>query len=105
MTSLGQGMESHYNGRIAFKNAVYKNLINKDVYFCFRFFCQSVFTNNTTSFLTTGYTEKYRSVVKHFPANVNAVQLHELFYNGFWAIMTSKVCFEDFYGNAFGTLI
>ena len=27
------------------------------------------------------------------------------FHNGFWAIMTSKVCFENFYGKAFGTLI
>ena len=66
MTSLFQGMDSHCNDCIAFKNAVCKY---------------------------------------DFQANDNACQLHECFHNGFWAIMTSKVCFENFYGKAFGTLI
>ena len=73
MTSLCHGMESHYNGCIAFKNAVYKYFINKDAYFRFRFFCSSIFTNNVTSFLTKGYTEKYRSVVKDVYANGSAI--------------------------------
>ena len=71
MTSLCEGMESHCNGCVAFKNALCKYFINKDVYFCFRFFCSSMFTNNVTSFLVTGYTEKYRSAVKDYLTNDN----------------------------------
>ena len=66
MSSLCQGMASHYNDCVAFKKFVCKYFINKDVYFRFRGFCPSSFTNKATSFLTTGYTRKYRSVFEDF---------------------------------------
>ena len=64
MASLSQGTVSHCNGFVAFKKAVCKYFINKDVYFCFCFFCSSMHANKATSFLTTGYTGKYQPVVK-----------------------------------------
>ena len=60
MASLCQGTKSYCNGCVAFKKAVCKYLINKDVCFCFRFFFSSMFINKTTSFLTTDYTGKYQ---------------------------------------------
>ena len=66
MTSFCKSLESHYNVCIAFKNVVCKYFIKKDVYFRFRFFYSTMFTNNATPFLKTGDTEKYLSVVKDF---------------------------------------
>ena len=40
--------------------------MNKDGYFRSRFFCLSMFANKATSFLATGFTGKYRPVLKDF---------------------------------------
>ena len=72
MASLCQGTASHCNDSVAFKKAVCKYFINKDVYFCFGLVCPPVFANKATTFLTTSYTGKYWLVVKNFGANENA---------------------------------
>ena len=62
MDSVCQGT-SHCNGCVAFKKAVCKYFLNKNVCFRFCFLCSSLFVNKTTSFLTTGYNRKYRPFV------------------------------------------
>ena len=66
MDLLCQDTASHCSGCVAFKKAVCKYFLNKDVYFRLRLFCLLMFTNKTTPFLMTGCTEKYRPVVKDF---------------------------------------
>ena len=102
MASLCQGTALYFNGCLPFKKVVCKYLINKDGYFCSRFFCLSMFANKATSFLATGFTGKYRPVLKGFD---NACKLQELFHNGVRAIITNIACFKNSYGKFFGIII
>ena len=54
MASLWPGTALYFNGCVPFKKAVCKCKIKIDVYFGFRFFYSSMFTNKATSFLKTG---------------------------------------------------
>ena len=66
MVLLCQDTESHCNGCVAFKKAVGKYFIKKDVCFRFCLFCSSMFINKTPSFLTTDYSGKYQTFGKDF---------------------------------------
>ena len=100
MASLCQAMKSHCYGSLAFKKAVCKYFINKDVCFRFCFFSSSIFINKTVKgyFLDDWLSQKYQPLDKNFQTN-------ERFLNGFRAIMPSKVWFKNFYGKISGILI